>query len=119
MAVVERGVRVNEFGVTDQLAFAAGSPVDSKAADLMKELYRRDKEDQWLVATGPTTCKCIYCIEDGRLDIAHEAQRVTEREKDAKQRAARQEELDRRGPKHPHNRGHWVYDNHSGNGREL
>lgn len=118
IAVVGRGVRVNEFGITDELAFAGGSPVDDKARHLLKELMLQQKAAEFAVATSPATCTCIYCVDHDAMVRAHEQEREREQ---ALRRAKLQEEADaayieKRAIKG--NRKNWIY-NRDGKGRPL
>jgi bifunctional ADP-heptose synthase (sugar kinase/adenylyltransferase) len=116
IAVVGRGVRVNEFGITDELAFAGGSPVDDKARHLLKELMLQQKAAEFAVATSPTTCKCVYCIDNETMLRVHEEERNREQ---ALRRTKLQEEMDAAYIKTKKgNRGSWIYGS-DGKGREI
>lgn len=116
LAVTTRGVRVSEFGVTDELAFVAGTPVDTKARDLLKELMLQQKAAEFAVATSPTTCKCVYCIDNETMLRVHEEERNREQ---ALRRTKLQEEMDAAYIKTKKgNRGSWIYGS-DGKGREI
>lgn len=108
IAVVQRNVRVKEFGATE-LGFSDGAPITPQAVEIFKDFMLAVKTDEWAAKANPTNCKCPYCIDEGALEESHNRDRALEK-------ADRQAKLDAEAARRNKNRGHWIYDRE---GREL
>ncbi len=107
IAVVERGVRVKEFGATD-LGFSNGQPITPEAVEVFKDFMLAVKTEEWAAKQNPTNCKCPHCVDEGFLDDSHNRDRALEK-------ANKQARLDAEAARKT-NRGNWIYDRE---GREL
>lgn len=108
IAVVQRNVRVKEFGATE-LGFSDGAPITPQAVELFKDFMLAVKTDEWRAKTNPVNCACTYCIDEGQLERSHEQDRKLEK-------ANKQAKLDADAARKSKNRGHWIYDRE---GREV